>query len=181
MGSLYYLEDAFSVFPSLGVSTLIPVFTIIMYWLVFEKANESGWKILIPFYGEYIIYKIAKKEKLFWWKLGIVIVTGILSLIVMGFTIYIGFKTEGIHNLILLFIAVALYMFGQSIALLVLRIKRSIALSKVFGQTTAFGIGILFLEPIFIAILALNSNIQYHSEDIPSNDFLSFSSDEYDC
>ena len=35
------------------------ILTIIGYWEVFCKAGEKGWKVLIPFYNEYLLFKIA--------------------------------------------------------------------------------------------------------------------------
>ena len=37
------------------------ILTVIGYWGVFCKAGEKGWKVLIPFYNEYLLFKIAWK------------------------------------------------------------------------------------------------------------------------
>ena len=41
-------------------------------------------------------------------------------------------------------------------------IQQPLKLAKAFGQGTAFGIGLIFLAPIFQAILAFSKNIQYY-------------------
>ena len=38
---------------------LVMAFFIIVYWIIFTKADEEGWKSLIPIYNVYILYKIT--------------------------------------------------------------------------------------------------------------------------
>jgi hypothetical protein len=40
---------------------------VVSTWVVFEKAGESGWKSLVPFYNTYILLIIAGKPG--WWLL----------------------------------------------------------------------------------------------------------------
>ena len=44
---------------TLFFSILIMAFFIIVYWIIFTKADEEGWKSLIPIYNVYILYKIT--------------------------------------------------------------------------------------------------------------------------
>ena len=44
---------------TLFISILIMAFFIIVYWIIFTKAGEEGWKSLIPIYNIYILYKIT--------------------------------------------------------------------------------------------------------------------------
>jgi len=44
---------------------LLAVFMIIAYWIVFEKAGQPGWAILIPIYNIIIMLAVAKKP--WWW------------------------------------------------------------------------------------------------------------------
>ena len=41
------------------ISLFILVMGFVMWWKIFEKAGEAGWKIFIPFYNLYIIGKIT--------------------------------------------------------------------------------------------------------------------------
>ncbi len=47
------------------IALFLMVFTIpfgvAICWLLFEKANQEGWKSLIPIYNVYILIKIARK------------------------------------------------------------------------------------------------------------------------
>ncbi len=36
------------------------VFTVVGFWLMFDKAGQPGWASLIPFYNFYVMTKIAK-------------------------------------------------------------------------------------------------------------------------
>jgi len=38
---------------------------IVAYWIIFERAGQGGWKILIPFYNTYILMEISGKPG--WW------------------------------------------------------------------------------------------------------------------
>ena len=43
------------------MAVCLMILTVIGYWGVFCKAGEKGWKVLIPFYNEYLLFKIAWK------------------------------------------------------------------------------------------------------------------------
>lgn len=42
-----------------AVGFVIAVLVIVGRWKMYEKAGEPGWASLIPFYSEYILFKIA--------------------------------------------------------------------------------------------------------------------------
>lgn len=37
----------------------ICVFLLVVYWKLFKKAGEHGWASIVPFYCNYVLYKIA--------------------------------------------------------------------------------------------------------------------------
>tara|TARA_B110000483_G_scaffold119305_1_gene144114 strand:- start:231 stop:500 length:270 start_codon:yes stop_codon:yes gene_type:complete len=46
------------------IAFFLMVFTIpfvVAFWLLFEKANQEGWKSLTPIYNVYILIKIERK------------------------------------------------------------------------------------------------------------------------
>lgn len=58
----YNVDPGFSSTFSLSYMIILLVISILILagtWKVFEKAGESGWKCLIPFYNTYIQTKIA--------------------------------------------------------------------------------------------------------------------------
>ncbi|MGI5989404.1 MAG: DUF5684 domain-containing protein [Lachnospiraceae bacterium] len=38
---------------------IVCILLIVAQWKIFEKAGEAGWKSIIPFYNQYILFKIA--------------------------------------------------------------------------------------------------------------------------
>jgi hypothetical protein len=43
----------------------ITVLIVAGWWMVFTKANEEGWKAIIPFYNIYVLLRIVGREG--WW------------------------------------------------------------------------------------------------------------------
>ena len=51
---------AFTLGMPMAVSSFaLMIFMIIVEWKIFEKAGEAGWKILIPLYNVYTLFKIV--------------------------------------------------------------------------------------------------------------------------
>ena len=46
------------------IAVCLLILTVIGYWGIFCKAGEKGWKVLIPFYNEYLLFKIAWKPSI---------------------------------------------------------------------------------------------------------------------
>lgn len=51
------------------ILSLIGVFMIVVMWILFTKAGEPGWAILIPIYNILVLLKISGKP--WWWIFGI--------------------------------------------------------------------------------------------------------------
>lgn len=51
------------------VWVVLAVLAIIAMWKIFTKAGEAGWKSLIPFYNNYLLFRIAGRNG--WWFLGL--------------------------------------------------------------------------------------------------------------
>lgn len=116
------------------------IFMIIPLWKIFEKADQKGWKAIIPIYNIYILFKIAWKPSMFY----VFIVVEVLQNVIPLFNI---------RTLILSSIVTVL-----SIIILVVMVKLSVKVAKSFGKEKGFGIGILFLPIIFLYILALGKS-----------------------
>ena len=124
----------------------IAVFTIICMWKIFVKAGEPGWKCLIPVYGEYVFFKIAWEPMWFFITLGLTVLSNIITGI--GASNSNGGATG--FGLVVMIIV--------SIVSIVIGIITMIKLAKRFGKSTGFGIGLIFLEPIFMGILAFDNS-----------------------
>lgn len=55
---LWYLLGSLGT-AALYVGAIIGVLTIVATWMVYSKAGEHGWAALVPFYAQYVLYKIT--------------------------------------------------------------------------------------------------------------------------
>ncbi len=118
------------------------VLNIIATWKIFTKAGEPGWKCLIPFYNQYILYKLTWNTTIFWVWLVMVLAASILvnfgsSIAWLGTICNLGVMVIGITGLY--------------------------KLSKAFGHGVGFTLGLMFLNPIFMMILGFGSD-QYQGK-----------------
>ena len=111
------------------------VILLVANWKIFTKAGEAGWKSLIPIYNQYILYKITWDVTYFWVILGIVVVSSIVTAL----------KIPVIGALL-------------SIASGIIGIIQLHKMSKAYGHDIGFTLGLIFLNPIFILILAFGQS-----------------------
>ena len=129
------------------LSLAVAVVSIIAGWKIFEKAGEKGWKVLIPFYNTYILYKVFWKKELFWVVLGVSFGVSFIA----GFLTGLSGSSEPTLTASFLTFAVEIFELVMTIILLH-RISRS------FGHGGGFTCGLVFLTPIFWAILGFNND-----------------------
>ncbi len=155
---------------SIGVS----VFMVVVYWFLFQKAHEPGWASLIPYYNQYIAFKVAGKKNLFWAWLAVQIVY-LIAAVVMAFSMIMIFAT-GIASLGygrgLEYVGISAFVFFVSIvvvaiallAMFVFMIFQAIGIAKNFQAGGGFAVGIIFFPYVFLAILAFSQKYQYRGE-----------------
>lgn len=124
------------------VSIVFYVLYIIANWKIFTKAGEKGWKSIIPIYNGYVSFRIAWKTSMFWIMLAISVLMGVFSSLSGG-------QKSGIWYY--------LYV-AASIAVFVIYIIYCVKLSKSFGHGGGFAVGLIFLDIIFVFILAFGSS-----------------------
>ncbi len=148
----------------------VGVLVIIATWKVYEKAGEPGWASLVPFYRDYVYFKISWGNGwyfllneipsvlylIFYIPFSIGLTRGILS----GYNGYGGapFANFDIVSNVAGF-SVLIFLF--STAMLVISIITCVKLAKAFGQGGGFACGLIFLSPVFLCILAFSKNIYY--------------------
>ena len=123
------------------------ILQIIANWNIFTKAGETGWKSLIPIYGDYVSYKIAWQTSYFWLNF----ILGILLSYV---------SNANLNESMFLSLIVILL----KIALTVINIMYCVKLARAFGRGIGFAIGLILLQPIFLLILGFGSD-QYYGAD----------------
>lgn len=117
------------------IRVVLIIATTVGLWCIFEKADEAGWKSLIPFYNVYILYKLAWSSK------HAIIVTILLVILDALNTVSVY-----IPNVKYIYLVVG-------VALLVYAIIGNYKLSSAFSYSGAFTVGLVLLNPIFILIL----------------------------
>lgn len=105
------------IIPILIFAITTTVIEIVGAWLMFEKAGEPGWAVIIPIYNLLIAIKIAGKP---WWYL-LLLMIPVVNIVIIIITL------DG--------------------------------LSKNFGKSTGFTVGLFFLRWIFIPILGFGKSV----------------------
>ncbi len=105
------------IIPILIFAITTTVIEIVGAWLMFEKAGEPGWAVIIPIYNLLIAIKIAGKP---WWYL-LLLMIPVVNIVIIIITL------DG--------------------------------LSKNFGKSTGFTVGLFFLRWIFIPILGFGKAV----------------------
>ncbi len=135
LGSAALLAAGYVLFGLLAILVCVFLWLLVLVaeWRIYTKAGQPGWASLIPFYNDYISYKI------FWgqgWLFLLPLVLGFLQNIA-----YIGFIAS--------LLSLLLYAATQY--------KKSVA----FGHGIPFAVGLFFLPTIFELILAFGGDY-YH-------------------
>ena len=120
-----------------AVATVVVLLCILAYWMIFKKAGEAGWKALIPVYSTYIEYKLTWSGKMF----------GLLAVFAV---IAVAFQHIGGLGIIVFLAA--------SVGMVVMRVIACIKLSVSFGHGAWFGVGLVFLNFIFLLVLAFDGS-----------------------
>ena len=126
-----------------AISAVMFVIRVVCRWRVFTKAGEKGWKALIPYYSNYVEFKFTWNalQGILW--LVAFIVSGIIAAT---------FEAGSIMSVI-----------GSILGIyaIVLSLMQTHKLSQSFGHKIGFTLGLLFLNPIFMLILAFGKKSQY--------------------
>ena len=138
------LGAIFAIFAGIAaISVVTAIIRLVCRWRIFSKAGEKGWKALIPYYGTYTEFSFT------WSKMQGLLMLGatLLSHIVMIAT-ESGSLMFNIGSLL-----------GTYAAVLTLIQIHKLSLS--FGRKFGFTLGLIFLNPIFMLILAFGKKSQY--------------------
>ena len=124
--------------------TVFYILLVVAGWKILKKAGEPGWKILIPIYNFYTLFKIVGMKKWFWAVICVSLVWGIIYGVYgsdpNGKTVYL-----------------ATYFF-QSVFTLIVDIIYCYRTSKAFHHGLGYTIGLIFLPNLFWLILGFGSS-----------------------
>ena len=116
------------------------IFYVIAGIRIFAKFGEPGWKAIIPFYNTYVQYSKV-------WSSTMGIASVALTLIHV-----VGSNYTADNAMLSMVIAI---VGGVNF---VVTLLGNIKLAKSFGHGTVFGLGLTFLQPIFILILGYSGD-----------------------
>ena len=146
-GSRVYIGSATWIF-----AIILVVLYLIAGAKILKKGGDSGWKILIPIYGNYCLYKVARSESIFWGTILLSVTTSLLSRLILSAQ-----RTVG-----------TILLIAVGIISLILAWKYASNMADAFGKGKGFALGLFLLSPIFMLILGFGSaEYQYgysHSE-----------------
>ena len=145
IGALASVVMVFAVIAAIGA-----LIYVICRWRIFTKAGEKGWKALIPYYATYTEYSIT-------W-------IGILGIVMQLLFPMSGYLTTNYE------VASLMYIIGSilGLAAAVIGFMQVHKLSRAFGHGFGFTLGLLFLNPIFMLILAFGKS-EYVGPAVKSN------------
>ena len=140
-----------------GINLLLTIVTFVCLWYILEKMKQPGWKGIIPWYNIWALVKYMKKPLWwFWAQVAGMAVFLLLSYFIAGrlaAAMYLGVPFSET-----LFIVYGAGMIMFLIAMLVLQVFISHALSKSFSRGGWFTAGLLFLPFVFFPILAFGDD-----------------------
>lgn len=133
---------------------IVVVLVLIAGGKILKKAGENPWKILIPIYGGYCLYKISNSEGIFWGTIAVSVISGIISRVVAS---SIANRSYFITESDLLPLRIISIITG--LIILIMQFVYSRQLANSFGKGTGFAFGLFLLFPIFALILGFGSAV----------------------
>ena len=125
------------------------VFYAVCFWFIFRKAGKPRWKSIVPIYNAYILCHVAGWSG---WEL---ILT--MFIWVIRTTICMSLKTVAYPNGSIL--AFVLLIFASiPYESIIYSLFLSMRLSRCFGRSTLFALGLAFLPVVFIPIIAFDKS-----------------------
>lgn len=143
-------------------SILTTILPMVGMWFVFEKAGESGWTSLIPFYNMYVLMKLVDRKKMYpLWLIGNILLWVALYAIGFAFIMLLaagfagGMAPDWINDL---FHSVPIFVFALLAGIIMNAIATIMTYSGIcecMGQSKIMIAGLWFFPYIFWPILGL--------------------------
>ena len=155
------------------VFLFIAIFKIVCYFNIFNKCNEKGWKAIIPILDKYTMFKLFYKKRSFiiYMAFVVALIFAITMMATCGLELikyYDGgdpYSIEWMNNIpqnLVNATSIFFLMFLICvIALFVFEVILNYHLAKSFNKSNLFALGLIFLNVIFLAILAFFNENQY--------------------
>lgn len=140
----------------LGIGVIVLI--IVAWCKIFKKAGIHPGMFFIPGYGAYLCYRIADSGALFFIQLAISVGGSFIASLITNAASrnYYSYGSNSLAGIGIMYVIIG-------IILLIINIIYFVNLSKSFGKSGGFAVGLLFLFPIFICILGFGSAQYYGS------------------
>ena len=147
------VQDVIRFFSEFSVWTIVVIIAavvmlvllIIGYFTMFRKAGTGGWKIFIPIYNVYTIWKISWGGAAFWLQIFFTVVAVIFQNI-PSWSGNLGMVWPSIVSLCFYLIV------------FIMGLVQTFKTGRVFGHGFGYFLGLLFLKPLFVLILGVGSS-----------------------
>lgn len=143
---------------ALGGIIIVAIILCIVYlvasWKIFTKAGKPGWHSIIPYLSTYDMIEFSWSKQMAGIGLGLMILSSVLSGVVSG--------NEDSSSLLTGLESIVSLAYGVFCIIVLYQ------LSKSFGHGVGFFLGLLFLSPIFIPILAFGSSQYIGPAGVPA-------------
>ena len=134
-----------SLFATFGVmSIIIVILFIVAWWKIFEKAGIAGWKSIVPFYNEYLLYRISGMSG--WWFL--------VTLLPTFFSAFCSTVDASGKTLVNTSSPFYILMLISALGTFILYVVQTIRLAEGFKKGTGFKVASVFFPNITSLILA---------------------------
>ena len=131
------------------IKLLLAVLVVAGEWMILKKMGEKGWKALVPFYGEYLIFKHVWTKKMFWVQFVTLIVLGIME-VLLQLPAMAGNLPFALLGLVVLSVG--------AVIVLVTEVKLIHRLAQAFGHGLGYTLGLLFAHPVFAMMLGFGKS-----------------------
>ena len=174
---MYSSSEMVESFSNMGNSIftwISAILIIVGTYKIFEKAGVPGWKAIIPFYREFIIFELAGEKKSKYWEWLACYIAIVISFIVMAFAIFaaaIGGVTTGLMTesasvglgvgagFVIVFLISVLVMVVATIIAIVLLVKANSKLFMKFGKDKGTSIVLSIFRVIGALVVGFDSSV----------------------
>lgn len=167
MNSIYNTDPVFvtwviistliSVLVSMGIAALI----LVSYWHIFKKLGMPGWKGIIPYYSEYMLFQTLWTTKPFWILViasGIYLAFSVLIAILLPLLFFVNHSAGNTEQNTAIFVIFSVIFGLLTLAFIILALvidfKLHVRLARAFGKSVGFAVGLTLLSFVFYPILA---------------------------
>lgn len=157
----FIISYLISMLVSMGITALM----LVSSWHLFKKLGMPGWKGIIPFYSDYMLFRTVWISKPFWVLViasGVYTAAAVLTAVLTPILFLLNGNNAG-EEQILALLMLFLVIFGvvtlvYAVLALIISFKLYVRLARAFGKGIGYAFGLTFLTIVFYPILAFGKS-----------------------